>query len=27
MNAEHGEEILQVKPYAYVQRWVERISV
>jgi len=25
MNAEHGEENVQVKPHAYVHRWVDRI--
>jgi len=25
MNAEHGEENVQVKPHAYVHRWVVRI--
>jgi len=25
MNAEHGEENLQVKTHAYVHRWVDRI--
>jgi len=25
MNAEHGEENVQVKPLAYVYRWVDRI--
>jgi len=25
MNAEHGEENVQVKPYGYVHRWVDRI--
>jgi len=25
MNAEHGEENVQVKPHAYVNRWVDRI--
>jgi len=24
MNAEHGEENVQVKPHAYVHRWVDR---
>ena len=27
MNVEHGEENVQVKPHAYVHRWVDRISV
>ena len=27
MNAEHGEENVQVKPHAYVHRWVDRIKV
>ena len=27
MNAEHGEENVQVKPHAYVHRWVDRIQV
>ena len=27
MNAEHGEENVQVKPHAYVHRWVDRIYV
>jgi len=27
MNAEHGEENVQVKAHAYVQRWVDRIWV
>ena len=27
MNAEHGEENVQVKAYAYVHRWVDRIWV
>ena len=27
MNAEHGEENVQVKPHAYVHRWVDRILV
>ena len=25
MNTEHGEENVQVKPHAYVHRWVDRI--
>jgi len=25
MNAEHGEENVQVKPHAYVHRWVDQI--
>jgi len=25
MNAEHGEENVQVKAHAYVHRWVDRI--
>ena len=25
MNEEHGEENVQVKPHAYVHRWVDRI--
>jgi len=25
MNAEHGEENVQVKLHAYVNRWVDRI--
>jgi len=25
MNAEHGEENVQVKLHAYVHRWVDRI--
>ena len=25
MNVEHGEENVQVKPHAYVHRWVDRI--
>jgi len=25
MNAEHGEENVQVKPHAYVHSWVDRI--
>jgi len=25
MTAEHGEENVQVKPHAYVHRWVDRI--
>jgi len=25
MNAEHGEENVQVKPHAYVHRWVDWI--
>jgi len=25
MSAEHGEENVQVKPHAYVHRWVDRI--
>jgi len=25
MNAEHGEENVQVKEHAYVHRWVDRI--
>jgi len=25
MNPEHGEENVQVKPHAYVHRWVDRI--
>jgi len=24
MNAEHGEENVQVKPHPYVHRWVDR---
>ena len=27
MNAEHGEENVQVKAHAYVHRWVDRIYV
>jgi len=27
MSAEHGEENVEVKPHAYVHRWVDRISV
>ena len=27
MNAEHGEENVQVKAHAYVHRWVDRILV
>jgi len=27
MNAEHGEENVQVKPHAYIHRWVDRIQV
>jgi len=25
MNVEHGEENVQVKPHAYIHRWVDRI--
>jgi len=25
LNAEHGEENVQMKPHAYVHRWVDRI--
>jgi len=25
MNAEHGEENVQVKAHAYVHRWVDRL--
>jgi len=25
MNSEHGEENVQVKPHAYIHRWVDRI--
>ena len=25
MNAEHGEENVQVKPHAYVHRWVDQM--
>jgi len=25
VNAEHGEENVQVKPHAYAHRWVDRI--
>jgi len=25
MNLEHGEENVQVKPHAYVHRWMDRI--
>ena len=27
MNAEHGEENVQLKAHAYVNRWVDRIQV
>jgi len=27
MNAEHGEENIQVKAHAYVHRWMDRIWV
>ena len=27
INVEHGEENVQVKPHAYVHRWVDQISV
>jgi len=27
MNAEHGEENVQVKAHAYVHRWVDQIQV